>query len=192
MLLQHNTCHAALQSTSLSSVDCHNGPVVRTNYNNMQWCIAVLGFSLRSCCRPLTRCASPLTSFNTAGWVKVRPWCTSGGMDHCYDWGVQTHRTMRSRVALELFEISGLRFAKVWGKRRRGAGGFEPWMINHLSCQWRSLHCCFEGQSGALYSDSWRAANVSGRNLWCWYSVIWCVNMTAFFFLRLGQTPLWS
>lgn len=144
MLLQHNTCHAALQSTSLSSVDCHNGPVVRTNYNNMQWCIAVLGFSLRSCCRPLTRCASPLTSFNTAGWVKVRPWCTSGGMDHCYDWGVQTHRTMRSRVALELFEISGLRFAKVWGKRRRGAGGFEPWMINHLSCQWRSLHCCFE------------------------------------------------
>lgn len=45
----------------------------------------------------------------------------------------------RGRVALELFELSSLPFAKVWGKAAGvgvwGKGGSNPWMINHLTCQ---------------------------------------------------------
>lgn len=33
---------------------------------------------------------------------------------------------MRGRVSLELFEISGLRFAKVSGKEEGGLGGLNP------------------------------------------------------------------
>lgn len=54
-------------------------------------------------------------------WLaKTGLWCISGGIDHCYDWGVQTQWTVRGRVTPELFELSGLCFTQVWGMRGRG------------------------------------------------------------------------
>lgn len=73
-----------------------------------QWCIAVFGYppvrnhfpwSCYNHRRPLTPANMRLrrqSLQHCEEWlVKARSWCISGGIDHCYDWGVQNHWTMR-------------------------------------------------------------------------------------------------
>lgn len=102
-------------------MNCHDELVVRNNYNNMLRCIAVFGYNpVRNLSLVMLQCRYASKKAEVATQQQARPWCVSGGIDHCYDWGVQTHWTIRGRVALELFELSGLHFAEVWGKPEGG------------------------------------------------------------------------